>query len=168
MGLLDRFKKRFEGIGKDKRVKHAVGGTDAKRKEEAEKKRQFAAVPSGKSERPKDPKETAPEGGKERKPAAKRDTGAAPRVLLAAVVSEKSTRLSGANQVVFDVEPTATKHAVAQAVRDLYGITPSAVRMVTVNGKFIRYGRSVGRTKNRRKAIVSVPSGKRITVAESV
>lgn len=165
MGLLDRFKKRFESIGRDKRVKHAVGTTDAKRKEEAEKKRQFAAVPSGKTERPK---ETAPEGGKERKPAAKRDTGAAPRVLLAAVVSEKSTRLSGANQVVFDVEPTATKHAVAQAVRDLYGITPSAVRMITVNGKFIRYGRSVGRTKNRRKAIVSVPSGKRITVAEGV
>jgi large subunit ribosomal protein L23 len=167
MGLLDRFKKRFEGVGKDKGVKHPVGPADAKSKAEAEKRRQFAAVPSGKPERAKGPEK--PEAkGKERKTPVKRETGLAPRVLLSAVVTEKSTRLSASNQVVFDVAPDATKHAVARAVKDLYGVEPAAVRVVNVQGKFIRYGRTTGRTKHRRKAIVVVPPGKRITVTEGV
>lgn len=171
MGLLDRFKKRFEGVGKDKGVKHAVGPADAKAKAEAEKRRQFAAVPSGKPERAKEPVKSEAKSeskGKERKTPVKRATGSAPRVLLSAVVTEKSTRLSASNQVVFDVAPNATKHAVARAVQDLYGVKPAAVRVVNVAGKFIRYGRTTGRTKHRRKAIVIVPSGKRIAVTEGV
>lgn len=165
MGFFDRFKKQFEKVGADKRVKYAVGSKDAKSKAEADKKRQFAAVPSGKPEKPKE----RPEGGsKGTATPSKRETGDAPRVLISAVVTEKSSRLSGANQVVFEVARNATKHAVAGAVRDLYGITPVGVRIRNTRGRSIRYGRTEGRTRSRRTAVVSVPEGKRITVTEGV
>jgi ribosomal protein L23 len=167
MGFFDRFKKRFEKVGQDRGVKHAVGPKDAKAKAEAEKKRQFAAVPSGKPTAGEKKSET---GSKKEEKAAvsKRSTGAAPRVLLSAVVTEKSTRLSSMNHVMFEVASHATKHAVAEAVRDLYGITPTDVRIRNTQGKVIRYGRAVGRTRARRTAIVAVPEGKRITVNEGV
>ncbi len=167
MGLLDRFRKRFEDVGRSKGVKHAVKIKSGKASAEAEKKRQFAAVPSGKSE--VKPAEGAPTKAKAAKtPAKAKATGTAPRVLRFPVVTEKTTRLAGLNQVVFEVSPDATKHAVAQAVRDLYGITPVSVRMVNQGGKAIRYGRATGHTKDKRKAIVQVPPGKRIAVTEGV
>lgn len=162
MGFFDRFRKPFERVGKDRKVKHAVEPRSSKAKAESEQKRQFANVPGGK------PVAKKPDAAKAKQPEKRSATGSAHRVLRTAVVSEKSSRLSGMNQVVFEVAPSATKHAVAEAIRDLYGFAPVSVRVINVRGKFIRYGRSVGRTKERRKAIVSVPEGKRITVAEGV
>lgn len=161
MAFLDRFKPKKEaGLGKDKKPKHVVA--DAKSKAAESKKKQFAAVPAAGKE-----SKSAKSSESGSAPAPKQmkgDTGNAYRVLIRAVVSEKATRLAGERQYIFMVGSAANKISIAGAIRKLYGVTPVAVNIVNVPGKALRYGRTEGRTKNWKKAIVTLKSGDRIEV----
>ena len=56
-------------------------------------------------------------------------------VILSPVITEKATRLTEANQVVFRVTLDATKPAIAKAVADLFKVKVKAVNTVIVKGK---------------------------------
>ena len=56
-------------------------------------------------------------------------------VILSPVITEKATRLTEANQVVFRVTLDATKPAIAKAVADLFKVKVKAVNTVVVKGK---------------------------------
>ncbi len=71
-------------------------------------------------------------------------------------LSEKAVALNKFNQYVFTVEPSATKLQVRRHLEALYGITVDRVNMISMEGKEKRYGRSVGRTKSFKKAIVTL------------
>ena len=100
------------------------------------------------------------------KPAAKadaRDTGIALRVLTRLHTTEKSARLNAKNQYVFAVALSATKLQVKDAIRNVYGARPVAVNMIRVKGKQVNFGRTHGRQKNWKKAVVTMPEGHQIT-----
>ncbi len=90
------------------------------------------------------------------------------RILLRPLVSEKAAQAGARNQYVFVVGNTATKIDVRRAIHDAYGITPTRVNIIRVRGKQIRYGRSHGTTKAWKKAVVTLPAGKKIQVYEGV
>lgn len=92
------------------------------------------------------------------------ESGIAPRVLLRALVTEKSTRIGAENAYVFAVPRETTKGQVKEAVRALYGIMPASVNMVRVRGKDMRFGRHRGQEKDWKKAMVTLPPGKSITI----
>ena len=50
-------------------------------------------------------------------------------------ITEKATRMTEANQVVFRVTLDATKPAIAKAVSDLFKVKVKAVNTVIVKGK---------------------------------
>lgn len=164
MSFLDRFKPKKEaGLGKDKKPKHVVA--DAKSKAAESKKKQFAAVPaSGQDVREAKPAKSSAAASAPTPKRIKGDTGNAYRVLVRAVVSEKATRLAGTGQYIFMVGATANKISIATAIRKLYGVTPTAVNIINVPGKALRYGRTEGRTKDWKKAVVTLKSGDRIEV----
>jgi large subunit ribosomal protein L23 len=56
-------------------------------------------------------------------------------VILSPVITEKSTRLTETNQVVFRVPLSATKPKIAAAVAELFKVKVKAVNTVTVKGK---------------------------------
>ena len=56
-------------------------------------------------------------------------------VILSPVITEKATKLTEANQVVFRVTLDATKPAIAKAVADLFKVKVKAVNTVRVKGK---------------------------------
>ncbi|MBN9578418.1 MAG: 50S ribosomal protein L23, partial [Alphaproteobacteria bacterium] len=56
-------------------------------------------------------------------------------VLLSPVITEKATRLTEANQIVFRVTLDATKPAIAKAVETLFKVKVTAVNTVRVKGK---------------------------------
>lgn len=91
-------------------------------------------------------------------------SGIAPRVLLRALVTEKSTRMGAENAYVFAVPRETTKGQVKEAVRALYGIMPASVNMVRVRGKDMRFGRHRGQEKDWKKAMVTLPLGKSISI----
>jgi len=90
------------------------------------------------------------------------------RVLVKPLISEKATFLSGENKYVFEVTINSTKKEVAQAVKDVYGVNPIKVNIIKVLGKARRYGKVSGRTKNRKKAIVTLSEGESLQLYEGV
>lgn len=89
------------------------------------------------------------------------------QVLLAPQISEKATMLADkANQVVFVVTPDATKPEIKAAVELLFKVQVSAVQVANAKGKVKRFGRTMGRRSNVRKAFVSLMPGQEINFAE--
>jgi len=82
------------------------------------------------------------------------------KVLLAPIVSEKSTRLADANrQFVFRVLPGAGKLDIRKAVELMFDVKVDDVRVSNVRGKVKRHGASVGRRADWKKAYVTLAEG---------
>jgi len=85
------------------------------------------------------------------------------QVILAPVVSEKSTMVSEKNQqVVFRVAVDATKTEIKAAVELLFNVKVEGVSTVNVKGKTKRFGRTFGRRKDWKKAYVSLVQGQEL------
>jgi large subunit ribosomal protein L23 len=82
------------------------------------------------------------------------------KVLVAPIVSEKSTRLADANrQFVFKVVKDASKPEVRQAVELMFDVKVEAVQIANVRGKTKRFGASFGRRPDWKKAFVTLAEG---------
>lgn len=79
-------------------------------------------------------------------------------------LSEKSSLLSEQSKFVFEVDRGANKKQIAEALKAIYGIKPLTVRVMKILGKSVHYGRNLGQTKARKKAIASFPAGTKIDV----
>ena len=56
-------------------------------------------------------------------------------VILSPLITEKATKLTEANQVIFRVALDATKPAIARAVEGLFKVKVKAVNTIVVKGK---------------------------------
>ena len=82
------------------------------------------------------------------------------KVLLAPIVSEKSTRLADANrQFVFKVLPNASKPEVRKAVELMFDVKVENVQIANVGGKTKRFGQSMGKRADWKKAYVTLAEG---------
>ena len=85
------------------------------------------------------------------------------KVILAPVISEKSTRIADKlNQVVFRVLRDATKQEISAAVSSLFKVEVTGVQVLNVKGKVKRSGRVTGRRDNWKKAYVTLKPGQDI------
>ena len=85
-------------------------------------------------------------------------------VILSPVITEKSTRLTEVNQVVFRVALDATKPKIAKAVADLFKVKVKEVNTVTVKGKKkLARGKPYTRS-DYKKAIVTLAEGQQIDI----
>lgn len=94
--------------------------------------------------------------------------GRAYAVLVKPMITEKASVLGALNKYVFMVNVEANKIDVAKAINEVYGIKPVSVNMIRSEGKTKRYGRYVGKRKDFKKAMVTLPAGKTIQVYEGV
>jgi large subunit ribosomal protein L23 len=91
------------------------------------------------------------------------------KVLLAPIVSEKSTMVADKNeQVAFRVLQDATKPEIKAAVELLFKVKVESVQVLNTKGKSKRFGRFEGRRRNTRKAYVSLAPGQEINFAEAM
>lgn len=90
-------------------------------------------------------------------------------VLVAPIVSEKSTMIAEKNeQVAFHVRPDATKPEIKAAVEALFKVQVESVQTTNRKGKSKRFGRYQGRRQDMRKAYVSLKPGQEINFAQEV
>src|ERR1700694_397833 len=81
-------------------------------------------------------------------------------IVLAPVVSEKSTYVADKNrQYVLRVADRATKPQIKAAVELMFKIKVDSVTVSNVKGKPRRFGRVMGRRRNWKKAYVRLPAG---------
>ncbi len=92
----------------------------------------------------------------------------ADRVLIRPLVTEKAAIAGAHNKYGFIVAKNATKTGVKKAIEGIYGIKPVAVNIINVSGKNVRFGRSLGRRSDYKKALVTLPHGKTINIHEGV
>jgi large subunit ribosomal protein L23 len=82
------------------------------------------------------------------------------KVLIAPVVSEKSTRVADANrQFVFKVVKDASKPDVRKAVELMFDVKVDGVQIANVRGKTKRFGQSFGKRSDWKKAYVTLAEG---------
>lgn len=95
--------------------------------------------------------------------AQKFDEGRLMQVLVAPIVSEKATSVAEKhNQVLFKVLQDATKPEIRAAVELMFKVEVNSVQVVNQKGKVKRFGRSMGRRDNVRKAYVSLKEGQEL------
>ena len=81
-------------------------------------------------------------------------------VLVGPHVSEKTAAIGDRhNQVCFKVRRDSTKSEVAQAVEMMFDVKVDKVRVVNVRGKSKRFGRTLGKRADWKKAYVSLAEG---------
>jgi large subunit ribosomal protein L23 len=85
-------------------------------------------------------------------------------VILSPVITEKATRLSEANQVVFRVTREATKPQIKKAIEELFKVKVKAVNTVRTKGKVKAWrGRRYEKSEVK-KAVVTLVEGYQIDV----
>lgn len=97
-----------------------------------------------------------------------RKYGDAYRVLVKPLITEKATILGAENKYIFAVSKNSNKIEIARAINEVYGVKPVSVNIIKVKGKNVRYGRTQGKQKDWKKAIIKLPEGKTIKVYEGV
>jgi len=84
-------------------------------------------------------------------------------VILKPVISERSMDDAQNKKYTFKVHKDANKTQIKLALEDVFGVEIKNLNIINVKGKKKRMGRSVGRTADTKKAIVTLtPKSKEI------
>ena len=85
-------------------------------------------------------------------------------VILSPVITEKATKLTEVNQVVFRVTLDSTKPQIKKAVSDLFKVKVKAVNTVLIKGKNKAFRGTKFKKSDYKKAIVTLEEGSQIDV----
>ena len=89
-------------------------------------------------------------------------------LILSPVITEKATRVSEHNQVVFRVADHATKPQIKAAIEGVFGVTVKAVNTVRVKGKTKMFRGRPGKRSDYKKAVVTLAEGQSIDVTTGI
>jgi large subunit ribosomal protein L23 len=84
------------------------------------------------------------------------------------LITEKATLLQEGNKYVFEVSREATKSQIKEAVEKAFKVKVVKVNVITLPGKTKRFGRRQVTSAARKKAIVSLQPGDKITFFEGI
>lgn len=116
------------------------------------------------SEKPEAKKPAKKDAPKKAEPVAKNGVLAG-SIDLSAIMTEKSMRMQGGNKVVVRVLPSASKHVIAKAVEQLFGVKVLSVTTLISHPKIRRRGITSGLTPKVKKAYVTVDDISKLNVA---
>ena len=89
-------------------------------------------------------------------------------IILAPLVTEKSTMGSENNQITFRVPLSATKPQIKAAIEQLFKVKVNAVNTLRQKGKVKRFRGKLGKRPDYKKAIVSLADGEMIDVTTGI
>jgi large subunit ribosomal protein L23 len=85
-------------------------------------------------------------------------------IIIAPIITEKSTLASERSQVMFKVARTATKPQIKQAVEKLFDVKVKSVNTLVRRGKVKAFKGTVGTQSATKRAIVTLVEGHTIDV----
>jgi large subunit ribosomal protein L23 len=88
-------------------------------------------------------------------------------IIIRPIVSEKTYAMIEQNRYTFEVAKTASKPQIAQAVTEIFGVTVTNVNTMNVNGKPRRVRVAKGKTRDWKKAVVTLKEGDSIEFFQS-
>ena len=90
------------------------------------------------------------------------------QVILRPLITEKATLMTGDNKYAFEVDQRANKNQIREAVTLAFNVQVTKVNTMNVRGKVRRMGRRPSRTRDWKKAIVTLAEGDTIQLFEGV
>lgn len=84
-------------------------------------------------------------------------------IIIAPVITEKSTVLEQEGKYVFKVDTKANKVQIKQAIEKIFNVKVESVNTVTSHPKKKRVGKYTGYTNKYKKAIVKLAKGSTIS-----
>jgi len=87
-------------------------------------------------------------------------------IIIRPIVTERGSDSMSIGRYTFEVFIGANKHQIKKAVEDLFKVHVMDINTMIVKGKMRGFGRSVGRRKNWKKAVVSLREGDSIPLFE--
>ncbi len=106
----------------------------------------------------------APAKSQKKSDEAARPATAFARVLIRPHLSEKAVMLAERGTYVFEVATDASAEEIKKAVHAIYAIRPTDVHIAHVRGRAVRFGRTMGTTNEWKKAMVTLPKGKKLDI----
>ncbi len=117
-------------------------------------------------------KETTAKKAPAKKVAAKKDkkgiSKKALQVMIRPLVTEKTAQLSDNNVMVFEVGKGANRVEIKNAFNELYGVVPVKVNVVNMRGKRVASGRTMGKRRDWKKAMITLPKGVNLDIFEGI
>jgi len=90
------------------------------------------------------------------------------RFLIKPHITEKSSILASHSKYIFETAKQANKYSISQAIYDIYNIKPIKVNIINQVGKIVTKGKTSGKRKDWKKAVITLPKGSKIEVYEGV
>lgn len=84
------------------------------------------------------------------------------RTLKGPHITEKGTYLNKGDQYVFKVFPEANKTEIKKSIEGLYNVDVLKVRIINIHEKSRRLGKTEGKRKGYKKAIIKIKKGQKI------
>jgi len=89
-------------------------------------------------------------------------------IIVRPIITEKAQNLTVADKYAFEVDKRANKLQIKEAVEIAFNVHVREVNTMTVRGKRKRYGRSLNKQPDWKKAIVRLAPGEKIELFEGV
>lgn len=90
------------------------------------------------------------------------------KIILAPMITEKSTRLNEVGQLTFKVDESANKFQIRKAIENLFGVQVTSVNTSIAKGKTKRFRGRFGKRNDTKRAIVQLKEGQSIDLSMGV
>ena len=90
------------------------------------------------------------------------------KIILKPIVTEKATKLSEFNKVVFEVASKSNKNEIKGAIEKLFSVKVKAVNIINIKGKVKRFKGVLGKRKDSKKAVITLEEGNTIDISAGV
>ena len=90
------------------------------------------------------------------------------KTIMKPVITEKATRLSEFNKVVFLVSESSNKLEVKYSIEKIFSVKVRSVNIINIKGKSKRFKGIMGKRNDIKKAIVTLETGNTIDLSAGV
>jgi len=90
------------------------------------------------------------------------------QIIIRPLITEKNTNLMSLDKYCFEVDRSANKLQIKEAIESIFSVQVVKVHTMNVRGKLRRRGMRYGYTADWKKAIVTLAEGDRIELFEGV
>ena len=90
------------------------------------------------------------------------------KIIRKPIVTEKATKLSEFNKVVFEVTSKSNKKEIKSAIEKLFSVKVKAVNIINTKGKVKRFKGVLGKRNDVKKAVITLVEGNTIDISAGV
>ena len=90
------------------------------------------------------------------------------KIIRKPIVTEKATKLSEFNKVVFEVASKSNKNEIKSAIEKLFSVKVKSVNIINTKGKVNRFKGVLGKRNDIKKAVITLVEGNTIDISAGV